>query len=1097
MRKPFTNLVGACCSLVFLTLISTNIASAQYCASSSTDSGFEWLTNVTFGGVDNDTEGSGYSDFTDQVGTVSPGIPFSFTASHTQSFSGDNEHLQVWVDWNQDEVFSPNERTQFAVCTDPCTRTQMIPVPPGALLGATRMRVILSYNIAAAGPCITAFDGEVEDYGVNVVPGACTAPDFTYTVTNDCEAENYDVSAFLTDFGSNTFVTVYLTRSDAVPVSPVTLIVALEGQTVNILNNVPFGVTVSASIEGQNPICNLTTNFAQLICPVTNDECADALPLPCNGSYLGTNIGATVDTVGCAPFGNGAPGVWFTYTPTAQTIVTLATCDPQTTFDTDLTVFTGTCGELTCFDGFGFGGYTDGSTPFCNLTGQFFSAGGTFTAFADETYYILLAGYFAGEEGQYNLTVTCEELTCTSPDLALSVVDINGDPIEGCLAAGADYYVNASLSNGTGNANYDVTVNGGTPVSIPAGGSAILGPVSTGSPANVLATGADAPLCGASGSAASPEVCAALNDLPCNAIAIPTDGTLITGSNIGATADTNEVAPPNGACNGTMSWCDGAVVNNSIWYTFVGPASGRVRIDGCNPGSSFDSQFAIYTADDCNDYDTYTLIGANDDRPAPLFAACEFGLFRSGIELCIEEGVTYYLQVDGYFGATGIAGITIDEIDAEACNCSPPVFPDAGFTLANTVAYCAVDTVGYQVTFYTPEDPGSSEFFIYTYSIDGGNSGVEFVAAGDSVTLADIIPLGTVISATITLSDSSCTGVVPLFPFNFAIAQNTAACDLDCNGVAGGPALPGTACDDGDPLTTGDSYNADCECSGFPAISNDEPCDAIPLECDVTVNGTTLGATSTGAPTDFCGTFSGAPGVWYTIVGNGADIDLSLCGSSYDTQVQVYTGTCDDLICVGGNDDSCGLQSEYTIAASQSGVTYYVYVYGFASGTGTFTITPTCNVANPAVLNGTVNWNSNCGNRDATVRFYTPGTATLIATYNTTIAADGTFNIPNVAIGTYDVIVKVQGYLAKGIEDVVIAAGNNSLAVGAIRNGNINNDGAVNIFDVSLINAAFNTSVGNPSYNSLADLNCDGNINIFDISILNASFNQSGATAPL
>ena len=40
------------------------------------------------------------------------------------------------------------------------------------------------------------------------------------------------------------------------------------------------------------------------------------------------------------------------------------------------------------------------------------------------------------------------------------------------------------------------------------------------------------------------------------------------------------------------------------------------------------------------------------------------------------------------------------------------------------------------------------------------------------------------------------------------------ACSLDCMGVAGGTALPGTPCDDGNPSTSGDAWSANCVCAG-------------------------------------------------------------------------------------------------------------------------------------------------------------------------------------------------------------------------------------------------------------------------------------------
>ena len=41
--------------------------------------------------------------------------------------------------------------------------------------------------------------------------------------------------------------------------------------------------------------------------------------------------------------------------------------------------------------------------------------------------------------------------------------------------------------------------------------------------------------------------------------------------------------------------------------------------------------------------------------------------------------------------------------------------------------------------------------------------------------------------------------------------------NVDCAGVPGGTTLPGSACNDGNPNTTGDVYNASCVCAGTPA----------------------------------------------------------------------------------------------------------------------------------------------------------------------------------------------------------------------------------------------------------------------------------------
>ncbi|MDC0570768.1 gliding motility-associated C-terminal domain-containing protein [Flavobacteriaceae bacterium] len=122
---------------------------------------------------------------------------------------------------------------------------------------------------------------------------------------------------------------------------------------------------------------------------------------------------------------------------------------------------------------------------------------------------------------------------------------------------------------------------------------------------------------------------------------------------------------------------------------------------------------------------------------------------------------------------------------------------------------------------------------------------------------------------------------------------------------------------------------------------NDLCSDAITVSCGDTVTGSTEAATSTGAPTGFCGTGSGAPGVWYEFTGTGQEITFSLCGSSYDTKIQVYSGDCSNLECIDGNDDSCNSQSEVSITSIEN-ESYLVYVYGWGSSTGDFTLDVSC-----------------------------------------------------------------------------------------------------------------------------------------------------------
>lgn len=46
---------------------------------------------------------------------------------------------------------------------------------------------------------------------------------------------------------------------------------------------------------------------------------------------------------------------------------------------------------------------------------------------------------------------------------------------------------------------------------------------------------------------------------------------------------------------------------------------------------------------------------------------------------------------------------------------------------------------------------------------------------------------------------------------------------VDCEGVQGGPAVPGSPCDDGDAATGADTWGSDCTCSGLPLDCTGEP----------------------------------------------------------------------------------------------------------------------------------------------------------------------------------------------------------------------------------------------------------------------------------
>lgn len=166
---------------------------------------------------------------------------------------------------------------------------------------------------------------------------------------------------------------------------------------------------------------------------------------------------------------------------------------------------------------------------------------------------------------------------------------------------------------------------------------------------------------------------------------------------------------------------------------------------------------------------------------------------------------------------------------------------------------------------------------------------------------------------------------------NFGI--NATDCDL---------IIPG--CDDPlaqnyDPIVT---YN-NGSCIYFDPVINDDCSTAISLSCGDIVTGTTLGAINETETN--CGTTITSPGVWYSIIGEGSDINLSTCNQAdFDTKISVFNGSCLDLSCVGGNDDTPGCEGFTTTLDffAETGITYYILIHGFNISTGSFSLTALC-----------------------------------------------------------------------------------------------------------------------------------------------------------
>ncbi len=96
---------------------------------------------------------------------------------------------------------------------------------------------------------------------------------------------------------------------------------------------------------------------------------------------------------------------------------------------------------------------------------------------------------------------------------------------------------------------------------------------------------------------------------------------------------------------------------------------------------------------------------------------------------------------------------------------------------------------------------------------------------------------------------------------------------------------------------------------------------------------------------------AGAPDVVYSYTPSAdGGMNVSLCGSGYDTALWIYASTVGNT--VGCNDDFCQLQSEIDGINITAGVTYYIVISGYSNACGSYALNVTpeqpCDVVCPA-----------------------------------------------------------------------------------------------------------------------------------------------------
>ena len=186
-----------------------------------------------------------------------------------------------------------------------------------------------------------------------------------------------------------------------------------------------------------------------------NDACSGAIAITCGQTITASNAAATNDAVPACGLSAPRKGVWYTITGTGG-LITLSTCSATTNFDTQIAVYTGACGALTCVAS------NDNAGACTNFFGRLSTV--SFTSTFGTVYRIMVAGKLSAS-GTFTLAATCAVVAPPNDDCANSILVTCGSTTTGSTVgstADAVGTCNFNSLNTAGGVWYSVVGNGGT-----------------------------------------------------------------------------------------------------------------------------------------------------------------------------------------------------------------------------------------------------------------------------------------------------------------------------------------------------------------------------------------------------------------------------------------------------------------------------------------------------------------------------------------------------------------------------------------------------------------------------------------------------------
>ncbi|ESU23745.1 hypothetical protein FEDK69T_11510 [Flavobacterium enshiense DK69] len=254
---------------------------AAYCTSNGNTLFKTSVTNVTLNTINNTSaKPSGYSDYTAISTNLQQGVSYPLSAK----INTDGNYTILafaWIDFNHDMDFndvgeafdlgSVNNMASGLTSSSPLAIT----VPLTAVVGPTRMRVIATYE-GDSSSCLTGFDGEVEDYTVNII-AACVPTHAVAGFAPTSGPAGTEVIIAGTGFTTGTTVMFNGISAAVTYVNSTTIVATVPaGQTTGAITVMEAGCKIGTASDfteiKQTGTCSAGNNLTDLIISETYDS---------------------------------------------------------------------------------------------------------------------------------------------------------------------------------------------------------------------------------------------------------------------------------------------------------------------------------------------------------------------------------------------------------------------------------------------------------------------------------------------------------------------------------------------------------------------------------------------------------------------------------------------------------------------------------------------------------------------------------------------------------------------------------------------------------------------------------------------------------